>query len=380
MNPNPTVPGNWDADVFFYPHPYLIGAVRTVDAGGEIVNSGILNSQVAGADHVAKANTFTSMVERYRLGYMSVTGYHNASAVANNGLLAAAQYMATPNIVTAAVVSAVPGTVGYIGAQPQCELWPDNLRTFENLQSTPNSYVGPAREGVYCPFRITETCQDWKNGSMRRQSLGRAVSSSFENAFIANPNVTEFKSLNAKPDLPYGFVDSYHKAYVHERSGEGVIHISLRQIAQDASFMFYYRGGWEYQVAPSTTLISFARTSPQYDPMALATYFKISRELKDGYPADYNDLGKILSVIKDAAKSVLPLASKIFPVLRPVSALVSGPSPQKKTTRSPMGVSEPVPDLMSSAQRERVQQAMSAPRAQHMPARNPAPQKANKRM
>lgn len=111
--------------------------------------------------------------------------------------------------------------------------------------------------------------------------------------------------------------------------------------------MFYYRGGWEYQVAPSTTLVSFAKTSPVYDPQALATYFKISRELKDGYPADYNDLGKILDVIKGAAKTVLPIASSVFPVLRPVSALVSAAGSGKQQSESPLGVSEPKPDLMS---------------------------------
>jgi len=90
MNPNPTVSGNWDADVFFYPHPYLLGAVRTVDASETVSISPILNPQIAGNTTSAKSITFTGLVERYRLAYMSVTAYHNASAVANNGLLSAA--------------------------------------------------------------------------------------------------------------------------------------------------------------------------------------------------------------------------------------------------------------------------------------------------
>lgn len=79
----------------------------------------------------------------------------------------------------------------------------------------------------------------------------------------------------------------------------------------------------------------------------MATYFRISRELKDGYPADYNDLGKILDVIKGAAKFVLPIASNFLPMLRPVSALVSAMGPDKQQSDKSLGVSEPKPDLMS---------------------------------
>lgn len=189
QNPNPTAIGNWDADVFFYPHPYLIGAVRTVDASNSVQICGITNPQIDGATASAKANTFTQLVERYRLAYMSVTAYHNASAVANNGLLAAAQYMATPNIVTN-----VPASASNSRDAPswrysaEVETWPDPLRTFENLQSMPNAYVGAAREGVYCPFRLSETCQEWKKASHRRQSLGISSSSTLEGAFIAAPN------------------------------------------------------------------------------------------------------------------------------------------------------------------------------------------------
>jgi len=77
--------------------------------------------------------------------------------------------MATPNIIANVpapagnynpVVKKNPGDIGagtysYI---PLVESWPDPLRSFENLQSMPNAYVGAAREGVYCPFRLSETC------------------------------------------------------------------------------------------------------------------------------------------------------------------------------------------------------------------------------
>lgn len=53
-NPLPSNEGNWSADVYFFPHPYILGAVHTVDgANGEAWYS-LLNSQIAGTTAVDK--------------------------------------------------------------------------------------------------------------------------------------------------------------------------------------------------------------------------------------------------------------------------------------------------------------------------------------
>lgn len=48
MNPLPGSPGNWDFGVFYYAHPYLIGALRTVDSAGAVVWSPIVNPHIPG--------------------------------------------------------------------------------------------------------------------------------------------------------------------------------------------------------------------------------------------------------------------------------------------------------------------------------------------
>jgi hypothetical protein len=48
-----------------------------------------------------------------------------------------------------------------------------------------------------------------------------------------------------------------------------------------------------------------------HDQVALDTYFAIARELKDAYPADYNDLGKIWDAISAASKKALPFLKKV---------------------------------------------------------------------
>jgi len=61
--------------------------------------------------------------------------------------------------------------------------------------------------------------------------------------------------------------------------------------------------------------------SPLYDPVALAAYHRINRELKDAYPVDFNDLGKLWDVIKSAAKVVLPVIGSLGPVGAAVSTV-----------------------------------------------------------
>lgn len=127
--------------------------------------------------------------------------------------------------------------------------------------------------------------------------------------------------------------------------------------------MFYFRCGWEMQPLPGTNLVSFAKSSPPFDQRAISSYFAISRELKDAYPADYNDLGKILEVIKSAARVALPVASMIFPAARPVLAGISGllgASDKPKSRDSALGVTEQTPDLMSAVTREKLQRQTAA--------------------
>lgn len=110
---------------------------------------------------------------------------------------------------------------------------------------------------------------------------------------------------------------------------------------------------------PGTTLASFQRTSPVYDAMALAAYFSISRELKDAYPAEYNDLGKILGTIANVAKGVI---GTIFPPARVpleiASSLLSG-----STQSHGVGTVEPQPELRSAAELDRLRQTQVVPAA-----------------
>lgn len=233
------------------------------------------------------------------------------------------------------------------------ECWYNDARTFESLQNMPNSYTGAAREGVYVPYRLSQTHQEWQNGSDVVMHVANNESALLDGNPWAATTPTSSLAVG-----PYGLASLDSTTWgqqIHKRADCGVVHISFRQLNKDASLMFYFRAGWEFQVLPGRPLCSFQHSSPESDPRAIQTYFKISRELKDAYPCDYNDLGKILGTIWDVAKGVI---GTVFPAARiPLAAasMLKGLiAPSPTTDQALLGSKEPVPDLTSAAQKERV--------------------------
>lgn len=354
--------GSWGFDLFIYPHPYIFGSLRIRDAAGTVSWQIILNNQVNGTTAGEKGAAFTQLVQRYRLAYLGVTGYHNAAAMVNNGLVACAQYMDTPAYMSMATV---PGAMDRLH-----ETWPTVPRTFEQMQSMPNAYLGAAKDGFYAPFRLSETSQDWQAAADLVIHEQQEYSATLVgHAAVALP-------VGAlPPGYPYGLMGSYappgeafvHGPLIHRRSDCGLIHVGVHQIAADASFMFYIRSGWETEVLPGSTYTSFAQTSPVYDATALASYFAVSRELKDAYPADYNDLGKILDVIRRAAAVALPVIGGMVPGMSGVGNMAGqfltaiGTKRNSAGRSAPdLGSTMPTGDTTSAATMDRVAKAISS--------------------
>lgn len=350
-NPLPANPGNWDADVFFYPHPYLIGAIKVTDATGVVSWSTILNNEIVGATLTDKRVTFVAQTEKYRLGYMGITGYHDAAALSNNGIISCAQYMDTPSYASFVTSGLTTSSANYVVRQ--LETWQDTPRTFSQLQNMPNAYMGAARDGVYAPYRLSQTSQDWQSTS------DLVVHGSNETGLLLDGATWHALPAAAAPDYPYGLVGptaSSWSAMVNKRSDTGVLHISIKQIASAAAFTFYYRSGWELQVLPGTALISFAKSSPPFDPTAISAYFAISRELKDAYPASYNDLGTLVTTIGSIAANVLP---KVIPAVKDMFKKMKA-AKEKPTGDADTPVARPKQSDKSAAQKERDAEELKA--------------------
>jgi hypothetical protein len=110
-----------------------------------------------------------------------------------------------------------------------------------------------------------------------------------------------------------------------------VAHLSARNLSNQTSFTFHFRIGIEIQLDPSSTLTPQLKLSPPFDPKALDVYFAIARELKDAYPADYNDAGKLWGAIKEALMVIAPPLLAAIPGGQALVPLV-GPALEGATT------------------------------------------------
>jgi hypothetical protein len=209
----------------------------------------------------------------------------------------------------------------------------EDLPAYAASQSMPSAYLGRSRDGAYVPLKLTETCQDWvsESDSCYVTEWTKTVTplTEFLNVPVTNPGqiwphvdlVPRYCNVNGG-NLFVGRTTS-------PMLSGAFAHISGRNLSNQTSFTFYVRCGIEGQVHPSSSLAPQQKLSAPYDLQALEAYFAISRELKDAYPASYNDLGKLWDEISSAARTVLPMIPALGPLTQSVklgseAALLAG--------------------------------------------------------
>lgn len=304
---------SWGFDMTLTPHPVSFACISQLDAdAGRTVLTPLLNTQLTGETHSAKFSTFRSIADRWRLAYMSVTLQQDAPALADQGSIAACQSIFAPIKQNFSYQSegnlwaARPIICSTVGDQP----------TFDKLQSMPGAYFTKSKEGCYMPLKLTRTCQNWRSDSTNVYMSYSAVPAG-QNGSLPFPSAQNNDTIACYP-LPGIAGVSYNivtGAFVGEVTSDlcndSVGFISVTNVAPGTRFTVFIRAGYELQVLPGSLLTPQQMLSPEHDEVALATYFAIARKMKDAYPADYNDLGKIWEVIKGAARTVLPILTNI---------------------------------------------------------------------
>jgi len=331
-NPTPATVGTWEFDLFCLPDPVIVAGLRTKDSNGSYLWSPVLNEQVgaAGASYTARKTYFMGQVERYRIGYYSVTGHLDAAAVTNQGMIACAQYPVATERWSYQIQAPAATYAHRTGAA-----WTEAPKTYAQLQTMPNSYLGEARAGVYAVYKLSETCQKWRMARDTRTHLPYgAASGLFDDVATVYPAAAT-STTTVSGCYPYGVSGAYTGAaakdmVVLRRADSGLMHISGRNLHYQSSMTFVLRIGYELQVNAGSPLTSFARVSPQHDPVALSGYFAIARELKDAYPEDYNSFGALLGTIANIAKAVLPV---IAPGISNAIGKFLGPAPTAQAER-----------------------------------------------
>lgn len=178
------------------------------------------------------------------------------------------------------------------------------------------------------PLRLAKDCQEFRSAAKAsyiatmdpndRFAIGDAPATStmpypaVEVAYMTVPGSAVYGDLVTKP------LNSIWGA------------ISCRNLSAATAFAFYFRVCIECRVTPTSPLAPQQTVSPLYDPLALASYFRISRELKDAYPADYNDLGTLWEDVKQIAKTVAGGLSFIPGPVGTIAGMVHKVIPDRK--------------------------------------------------
>lgn len=323
VSPSVGATGTWSIDMQLLPHPIGFSAYSKTDSVGT-TRTEVMNSQLTGATHVEKFNSFRFNFQRWRLAYASVTIYQDGPDLANQGTVVVCQKPVDPNYF-APTVGNMNGI--YTGPVAYCDAFDisgGQLPDYDASQSMPNAYFGRSREGCYVPLKLTQTHQQWHGyHDLVYQVTNGAVQTDpalpnyfqmtlpFSGAAVANGSYpfTTLNSLHYYQSAPDAgnLAGSPTSNFCNQNWAD----ISFRNMAVTTSLSMFFRFGFECQTLPGSQFAPHLKLSPQHDPTAISTYFAISRELKDGYPADFNDLGKIWSAIKDAASAISPVIEMI---------------------------------------------------------------------
>jgi hypothetical protein len=315
LSPTVGATGTWQFDASLLPHPIDFMYIDKTDSIAANVESNFLNTQLLGSDHVTKYLSFISMVQRWRLAYMSVTCYQDGPDLANQGSIVVAQVPTEPVRYNFSGPNYLPATGSLVAFPTVEEFMPEDHPNFIVSQGMPNAYFSRSRDGAYVPLKLTETCQDWVSDADR-------VTPAKPTKFSTAPQDSVYvlpTSLTISGFPHWSMIPAYYNGITGIAGSQATspmlngtwANISARNLSVATSFTFFVRCGIEMQVQPQSTLAPQLALSPMYDQVALDTYFAIARELKDAYPADYNDLGKIWDAISAASKKALPFLKKV---------------------------------------------------------------------
>jgi hypothetical protein len=357
-NPNPAAVGTWACNMALVPHPIGFLYHDETDSVGSALGC-VLNSQLTGVTHADKYTSLWGVAERWRLAYMSVSIYQDGADLTNQGTFVACQSVVKPSVYHASEWS--PG--GLLQAAPRiCAFLTADKPDYSKSQSMPNAYFNRSKEGVYMPLKLTETHQRW-------HSAGKSMMIAAP-AFAANL-VALLPTATSSVVYPFpGLVQFYQAAPGQVMNGESTSDlcndvwgfVCAKNLALTTKLQVFIRAGFEMQVQPGSLLSPQQRLSPPQDAVALNNYFTISRELKDAYPVEYNDAGKIWDAISGVAKTAAGILSAIpHPIAQGIGAAVGGASTVGDVIRRAIAGADAGRNAGSQADREIAQRVVQAP-------------------
>lgn len=355
------------------PDPVAFGYISVQDGNGaQTGHYNWLNTQLTGGTYGDRFLSFCRQgVLRWRLAYASVSMYQDGPDLANQGTIAAAQYAVDyQKFSCPCAAAALPPPLLQSGSIPIREFSTfGTFPTFDNLQAMPNAYFGQSKYGCYMPLHLDQL-QEWSgirntgllgSGHLNGGATQYGAASYALPGPLAPPPVYPYPSATAAYVNPGGAVDG---TIIPRPCNAKWGSFAVVNLAAATSFSCFVRMGFEAMVVPESPMASLQRISPKFDPEALESYARICREMKDAYPVEYNDLGKLWEVIKQAAKVALPVLQGLG---GPVGGIAGGVSALMKVlTASPVPRAAPAAarsDVLPAAVTQEVRKAIAGPAA-----------------
>jgi hypothetical protein len=319
----------WSGNFVVTPHPIFFMSGDTFDPiSMASTGYGILNSQLSGATVVNKTDTWYSNFQKWRLLDYGVTIVQDGPALADQGTIAVNQ-TTLPSFMCNGVISRdTIGATTYDALSPHIRyFFNDSVPNYNTVQNMPNAYLGASREGAYIPMKLDKDHMRWMSLEDSSAVSSTLISydhytSDFSVMGTNVANVAFGMGLNNETNtgptqliFPYAGNCGYsfnwangktYGTYLPDLLTNNVANVCFANIAPSTSFSVVIRCGLECQCIPGTLFSPDQVPSPVYDPIALNSYFEISRQLKDCYPARYNSWGMLLDVIKNIGASVVP--------------------------------------------------------------------------
>lgn len=314
LSPSAGATGTWSFEATLLPHPVDFMSITAHDSVLPDWHQNILNSQMSGADHQAKMEWLLENAQQWRLAYAGVTVVQDGPDLANQGTMVVCQAPVQSYEYSACVVDPVlDPAVGGFACSPKIQIFGiDDQPNFDTSQAMPGAYFNQSKFGAYVPLKLTKTCQEW-TGQRDIVTVGFNAQENDFSYLLPKSGAYSWPhwdvlTLAARTDVQHGIENSMATSpFLNEL----VAHICAKNLAVTTSFSFFFRYGIEYRVMPDSTMSPQLKLAPRYDAMALDMYYAVSRELKDAFPSDYNDLGKLWTVISGVVRDVTPYISKL---------------------------------------------------------------------
>lgn len=309
----------WEGRVVVHSDPLNpLEFFSAITGGVESFKGSYLNQAFFKSDDCFKVHTideigacyqsFTQACETFRVNALSTTGVFVGATMTDQGSILASQFVdCTRN-------------VSIVDSAKDCQIlgnvWVDPLPTMSEAALGQRPYVADAREGWYCPQKMTQPGH-WQ----------RTNDIALRGRLLTPGNPTSFDEGECqKWPITYGATTGM--AVWVRTYDDSCSQIFMKGLSATTSFRVTIRMVIEMGVTPNNDFASFA-TDPAYpDESAYGLYMTIVNELQDAYPADYNDLGRLWGKVKQIAKRVAgfvdPIAGIAAAVGVPFASTVQG--------------------------------------------------------